>query len=47
MAFVATRLGMGCCDGYVNRLRTTKVAKIVLTLVGLGYTECRDATGVV
>ena len=36
MALVATRLGTGCCNGYVNRLRTTKVAKIVLTLVGLG-----------
>ena len=36
MAFVVTWLGTGCCNGYVNRPRTTKVAKIVLPLVGLG-----------
>ena len=49
MAFVATRLGIGkeCCNGYMDRLGTTKVVKILLALVGLGNTECCDAARVV
>ena len=60
VAFVATRLGIGynvCCNGYMDRLRTTRVRysgwlgttkmTFVLTLVGLRYTECCDATWVV
>ena len=35
----------GFFGGYRGWLRTTKVA-FVLTLVGLGYTECGDATGI-